>query len=57
LSKGTPHIASLLPGGEHFMEDLDAAGGIPAVLKRLKSKMNNVPTSSGKTVHQIAAAP
>jgi dihydroxy-acid dehydratase len=56
LSKDTPHIASLLPGGENFMEDLDAAGGIPAVLKSLKSRMNNVATCSGRTIHQIASS-
>lgn len=56
LSKDTPHIASLLPGGENFMEDLDAAGGIPAVLKSLRSKMNNVATASGRTIHQIASS-
>ncbi|MGD8352393.1 MAG: dihydroxy-acid dehydratase, partial [Nitrospirota bacterium] len=32
LSKTTPHIANMLPGGEHYLEDLDAAGGIPAVM-------------------------
>lgn len=54
ISRDTPHIASLLPGGEHFMEDLDYAGGIPAVLKSLKSKIHNVPTTSGLTTQQIA---
>jgi dihydroxy-acid dehydratase len=53
ISKDTPHIASLLPGGEHFMEDLDFAGGIPAVLKSLKAKIHNVETTSGLTMHQI----
>ncbi len=54
LSKDTPHITNLLPGGEHFMEDLDYAGGIPAVLKTLKSKIHVLPTVSGRTTHQIA---
>lgn len=54
LSKDTPHITNLLPGGEHFMEDLDYAGGIPAVLKTLKSKIYVLPTVSGKTTGQIA---
>jgi dihydroxy-acid dehydratase len=54
ISKDTPHIANLLPGGEHFMEDLDYAGGIPAVFKSLKSKINNVGTVCGKTTHKIA---
>lgn len=54
ISKDTPHITNLLPGGEHFMEDLEYAGGIPAVLKSIKSKINKVTTASGMTTHQIA---
>lgn len=54
ISKDTPHITNLLPGGEHFMEDLDFAGGIPAVLKSIKAKINNVITASGKMTHRIA---
>jgi len=54
ISRMTPHSANLLPGGEHFMEDLDYAGGIPAVLKSLKSRIDNIATVSGKTTHKIA---
>jgi len=54
LSKETPYVASLLPGGPHFMEDLDAAGGIPAVLKAIKPKIKNVTTACGKMTHRIA---
>jgi len=35
ISKATPHICSLSPGGKHHLEDLDRAGGIPAVMKEL----------------------
>ncbi len=54
LSRTTPHIANMLPGGEHFLEDLDAAGGIPAVMKRLKELLHNTRTVSGLTIYQIA---
>ncbi len=54
LSKQTPHITDLLPGGKHFMEDLDYAGGIPAVMKRLKDKIAVCPTASGLSTRQIA---
>ena len=54
ISKDTPHITNLLPGGSHFMEDLDFAGGIPAVLKSLRSKINNIMTVSGQTTGEIA---
>lgn len=55
ISKQTPHIVNLRPGGEYFMEDLDAAGGMGAVFKRLMKRLNNVITVSGKYVHQIAS--
>ena len=54
LSKKVPNISCIEPAGLHMMEDLEYAGGIPAVLKRLKSKIHNVPTLSGKTTKQIA---
>jgi dihydroxy-acid dehydratase len=54
ISRSTPNITSLEPSGNYYMEDLDAAGGIPAVMKRLKSKINNSPTVNGKTIHKIA---
>ncbi len=50
----TPHITSLEPAGTHFMEDLEYAGGIPAVLKRLKSKLNDNITVSGDRIFSIA---
>jgi len=54
ISKKTPHITNIRPGGEHFMEDLEYAGGIPAVLNRLYSKLKDNKTVSGKTIKEIA---
>jgi len=54
ISKVTPHITNLEPAGTHFMEDLEYAGGVPAVLKRLKSKLNNTMTLSGQRIFEIA---
>lgn len=54
LAGKTPHICDMLPGGKNYLEDLDNAGGIPAVLKRLKGKLKNNITASGKTIYQIA---
>ncbi len=54
ISKNTPHIASIEPAGDHYMEDVEYAGGIPAVLKRLKSKLNNTLNVSGKKTFKIA---
>ncbi|MDA8305813.1 MAG: dihydroxy-acid dehydratase [Deltaproteobacteria bacterium] len=35
ISARTPHLCSLRPGGPHFLEDLDSAGGVQAVMKEL----------------------
>ncbi|SMC16974.1 dihydroxyacid dehydratase [Desulfacinum hydrothermale DSM 13146] len=35
MSAKTPHLCSLRPGGPHFLEDLNAAGGIQAVMREL----------------------
>ncbi len=54
ISKKTPHISNMLPGGTHYLEDLEHAGGIPAVLKRLRSGINNINTVSGRKAYAIA---
>ena len=54
ISKSVPHITNIEPAGEYFMEDLEYAGGIPAVLKRLKSKLNNVLNADGQKTFEIA---
>ncbi len=38
ICQTTPHICSLSPGGSNHMEDLDMAGGVQAVMKRLAEK-------------------
>ena len=54
LSKKTPHLANMLPGGEHYLEDLDWAGGIPALMKRLRKNLHNNITVSGRKIYEIA---
>ena len=54
ISRKTPHIANMIPGGPHYMEDLDHAGGIPAVMKRLRKDLRDNVTVSGKRVFEIA---
>jgi len=53
LSKDTPHITSIRPGGEYFMEDVEYAGGIPAVMKVLSDKLNDTMTVTGASVRAI----
>ncbi len=55
LSQSTPHITDLRPGGEYFMEDLEYAGGIPAVLSRLRPLLKDNLTVSGMKIKDIAA--
>ena len=54
LSKTTPHLASLRPAGEYFMEDLDNIGGIPAVLKKIEPIIKDNITVSGEQIKDIA---
>jgi len=56
LGRTTPQLASMNPGGIHFMEDLDAAGGVPAVLYQLRDRICDNPTLMGLSVAQIAAS-
>ncbi len=59
VSENTPHLCSLSPGGEDRIEDLNFAGGIPAVMKELSSHnmLNLDPlTVTGESVGQNLAA-
>ena len=54
FSNKIPHITLLSPAGSSTMLDLHNAGGIPAVLKSLDSKIHkNCKTCSGKTIGEI----
>jgi dihydroxy-acid dehydratase len=53
ISKKSPQITNLRPGGEHFMEDLFYAGGIPAVMKRLEDDLHDCSTVSGFRTKEI----
>lgn len=54
LAKDTPQLASMNPAGEHFMEDLDVAGGVAGVFKQLGDKIKDTQTLFGLTTHQLA---
>ena len=56
MSKKTPHLCSMSPGGLHHLEDLDAAGGIMAVMAELSRHdliNGNCLTASCKKVKEI----
>ena len=65
ISARTPYVCKLAPSGHYHVSDLDRAGGIMAILKRVKGENRKVkdgglvdaPTVSGKSLfRQIAAA-
>ena len=59
LSARTPYICKLAPSGHYHVSDLDRAGGIMAILKRLPSNLLHLdaPTAGGSTLGaQIRAA-
>ncbi|MFC1987775.1 dihydroxy-acid dehydratase [Chloroflexota bacterium] len=56
ISENTPYLCKLSPAGEHRIEDLDRAGGIPAVMKEVRGLLNlGLKTVSGKSVTEIIA--
>jgi len=57
LSDETPVLVDLKPTGAHYMEDLHAAGGAPAVLRALKNRLNlDVATVTGSTLGEVIDA-
>jgi dihydroxy-acid dehydratase len=57
LSRVTPQLTSLEPATETVMEDLEWAGGIPAVLKNLEPLLNKeCVTVSGRTIADVIAS-
>jgi dihydroxy-acid dehydratase len=56
LGRETPQLASMNPGGKHFMEDLDTAGGVPGVLYQLRDLINDNPTLTGPSIKEIVGS-
>ena len=55
ISEKTPNLCHLAPAGNTFMEDLDLAGGVYAVMKELEKKNllnDNLITVTGKTIKE-----
>jgi len=56
VSERVPNLCKLSPMGSHFMQDLDEAGGISAVMAELSRKKLihlDLPTVSGDSVGQV----
>ena len=54
ISRETPNICSIIPAGTNEMADIQAAGGIPAVLNRLQELLLDTATAEGLTIRGIA---
>ncbi len=53
ISDKTPYLCKMRPGGENHMDDLDRAGGVPAVMKEIQSLLKTgVKTVTGKTLKE-----
>lgn len=51
ISRETPHLCNMDPSGPYTVQDLDEAGGIPAVLKELGDNLHlDTLTVTGKTL-------
>ena len=58
VSQRTPNLCHLAPAGDTYMEDLEAAGGVYAVMKELTKKGlldTSVMTATGKTLEENLA--
>ncbi|KAA5801003.1 dihydroxy-acid dehydratase [Alkalicaulis satelles] len=56
ISRATPVIADLKPGGRYMAPDMSAAGGTRLLVKRLKESglLNNAPVITGQTLFEEA---
>uniref|UniRef100_I2PX77 Dihydroxy-acid dehydratase n=1 Tax=Desulfovibrio sp. U5L TaxID=596152 RepID=I2PX77_9BACT len=58
ISRNTPNLCKLSPAGHHYLDDLERAGGIPAVMSALAERgliHLDVLTATGKTVGENLA--
>lgn len=56
LARGTPCITNVKPSGRHLIEQLHAAGGVPAVMKEIEHTLHlGCVTVTGKTVGENLA--
>jgi dihydroxy-acid dehydratase len=55
IAQETPNLCSIIPAGPYEMADIDRAGGVSAVLNRLKDRIKDSPTVNGISIRAIAA--
>lgn len=53
-SAGTPYVANVRPGGTRLLSDLDAAGGVPAIVHRIREVIHaDAVTATGATWDEL----
>lgn len=56
FSERIPVIVGVSPNGPHFADEIDDAGGVPAILKRIEEELEpDALTVNGSTIGEIAA--
>ncbi|HXY90608.1 MAG TPA: dihydroxy-acid dehydratase [Xanthobacteraceae bacterium] len=56
IGRETPVLVNLKPAGEFFAEDFHAAGGVPALLRRLKDRLDlGARTVAGETLGDVVS--
>jgi dihydroxy-acid dehydratase len=56
VGRSTPVLLDLKPAGSNFMEDFHAAGGLPALWRRLKDQLDlSASTVSGESLGEVIA--
>jgi dihydroxy-acid dehydratase len=56
MSRDTPQIVSIRPGGDNFMEDVEYAGGVPAILNIQRPKLLDAKTVNEQSILEVASA-
>ena len=55
IARETPHLCAIIPTGAHEMADIHRAGGVPAVLNRLRDVIKDSHTVNHQSIAGIAA--
>lgn len=55
IARETPHLCAIIPAGAYEMADIHGAGGVPAVLNRLRDVIKDSPTVNELSISGIAA--
>jgi dihydroxy-acid dehydratase len=56
IGRDVPVLVNLKPAGEYFIEDFHASGGVPALWRRLRDKLDlSATTVSGETLAEIVS--